>query len=194
MKKIVLLIVVSLGILSFAQAQKIKKLSGDFSFLKDVAEMNIVFEYPSDMKYGKMTLQEYVDKKVAEKEKKKEGSGEEWKEKFFSDQERFNEKFIYSIDKYSGDLYVAEDDDFEYTMIVKTTFMEPGFQMGFHSKNSAIDLEISFVKTSNPDEIIGSMKVSKSPGAAHPDAGERVADAYYTAGKAFGKYLKKKFL
>lgn len=195
MKKIILLIVASLSIISVTNAQKIKVLSGDLSFLKDLAEINVVFEYPDDMKYGKMTLQEYVDKKVKEKEKKEEGSGEKWKSDFFADRERFNEKFIYSLGKYSRSLFVAEDNsDFKYTMIVKTTFMEPGFQFGFQSKKSAIDLEINFIETNAPDNVIASIKMSKAPGAAHPDLGERVADAYYTAAQYLGNYLKKKYL
>ena len=195
MKKVILLIVVSFFAISTVSAQKIKVESGDLKFLKDVADLSIVFEYPEDMKFGKTTLKEYVDEKVAAKEKKEEGSGEEWKEKFFADRERYNEKFIYGMEKYAGDLYVAEDDpDFEYTMIVKTTFIEPGFNIGIRSKNSAIDLDITFVKTNAPDEVIAKVKLSKAPGAAHPDAGERLADAYFTAAQTFGKLLKKKCL
>lgn len=195
MKKVILFIVVSLFVISATNAQKIKVESGDMSFFEDLADISVVFEYPEDMKYGKTTLQEYMDKKVKEKEASVEGSGEEWKEKFIADRERYNEKFVYALGKYAKGLYVAEDDpDFEYTMIVKTTFMEPGFQMGFQSKNSAIDLEIKFVKTNAPDKVIATMKVSKAPGAAHPDAGERMADAYFTAAQSLGKYLKKKYM
>lgn len=195
MKKGILLIVVSLFVMSATYAQKIKVESGDLKFLKDVAEISVVFEYPEDMKYGKTTLEEYVNDKVAQKEKKEEGSGEEWKEKFYADRERYNDKFIFSFEKYTKDLYVAEDDpDFEYTMVVKTTFMEPGFNIGIRSKNSAIDLDIDFVKTNAPDVVIASVKISKAPGAAHPDAGERMADAYFTAAQKFGKFLEKKYL
>lgn len=195
MKRVILLIVVSLFVLNAANAQKIKVESGDLKFLKDVAEISVVFEYPDDLKFGKTTLKEYIDENVNKKEKKEEGSGEEWKENFYADRQRYNDKFILALEKYTGDLYVAEDDpDFEYTMIVKTTFMEPGFNIGIRSKNSAIDLVINFVKTDAPDVVIASVKISKAPGAAHPDAGERMADAYYTAAQVFGKYLKKKYL
>jgi len=195
MKKLLLLIVTAFCIMGVTNAQKIKVVSGDLKFLKDVSEMSVVFEYPENFKYGKTTEKEYVAKKVSEKEKKKAGSGEEWKTKFYADRERYNEKFIYSFDRYSGDLFIAEDDpDFKYTMIVKTTFMEPGFNFGFRSKDSAIDLEISFVETAAPDKILASVKISKAPGAAHPDQGERVGDAYFTAAQSFGKYLKKKYL
>lgn len=195
MKKIILLIVAYLGITTAIQAQKIQVLSGDLSFLKDVTEISVVFEYPDDMRYGKMTLQEYVDEKVVEKEKKEEGSGEKWKSNFFADRERFNEKFTYTLGKYSKNLFVAEDNsEFKYTMIVKTTFTEPGFQFGFQSKGSAIDLEINFIETNAPDNVIASIKMSKARGAAHPDFGERVAGAYANGGAVLGKYLKNKYL
>lgn len=195
MKKIILLIAVFLGIVTATQAQKIIVESGDLSFLKGVTEISVVFVYLDDMKYGKKTLQEYVDEKVNEKELKEEGSGEKWKSNFFADRERFNEKFIHTLGKYSKSLFVAEaNSDFKYTMTVKTTFTEPGFQFGFQSKGSTIDLEISFIETNAPDNVIAKVKMNKASGAAHPDFGERVANAYSTAGGVLGKYLQKKYL
>lgn len=196
MKKLILLLTIMMGVLATSMAQKIKVESGDLSFLKEASEVSITFEYPENMKYGKMTQQEYIDKKVKEKEKKNEGSGEKWKEAFFADREQHYEpQFIDSFDKYTGDLYVVQDDDeLKYTMHVKTTFMEPGFQFGFQSKDAAIDLEITFFETANPDHILAKVKISKAPGAAHPDQGMRVADAYFTAAQKFGKELNKKYL
>lgn len=195
MKKIILLIAVYISIITSASAQKIKVESGDLSFLKGVTEISVVFEYPEDMKFGKKTLQEYVDEKVKEREQKEEGSGEIWKSKFYADRDRYNERFIETLGKYSKSLFVAENNvDFKYTMIVKTTFTEPGFQLGFHSKSSTIDLEINFVETNAPDNIIATIKMSKATGVAHPDSGERVAAAYANGGAVLGKYLKKNYL
>jgi len=195
MKKIILLIAVSIGILTAASAQKVKVESGDLSCLKDVAEISLVFEYPEDMKFGKMTLQEYVNEKVKEREAKEEGSGEIWKNKFYNDRDRYNERFIENFGKYSKNLFAAENNaEFKYTMIVKTTFTEPGFQLGFHSKSSTIDLEINFVETNAPDNIVANIKMSKATGVAHPDSGERVAAAYANAGAVLGKYIKKNYL
>lgn len=195
MKKIIVLITLYLSIISAANAQKIEIESGDLSFLKGVSEISVVFEYPEDMEFGKTTLEEYVDDKVKEREKKEEGSGEIWKNKFYDDRDRYNERFIETLGKYSKDLVVAEDNkEFKYTMIVKTTFTEPGFQLGFHSKSSSINLEINFIETNTPDNIITTVNISKAVGVAHPDAGERVASAYANAGAVFGRYLKKKYL
>jgi len=194
MKKIILLFAVSFMLLNVANAQKIKVVDGDLSFFKDLSELNVIYEYPEDMKLGKTTLEEYVAKKVGEKEKKKEGSGEAWKEAFYADRaDHYEPMFIRGLDDKTGDLYVAQDDsDYPVTVIVKTTFMEPGFQMGFQSKNSAVDLELTFVDTENHENVKAVVVVTKAPGAAAPDQGLRVGDAYFTAGQAFGKFLKKK--
>jgi len=196
MKKIILLFVATIMMAGFTQAQKIKVESGDLKFLKDLAELNITFEYQEDMKLGKTTQDKYIEKKMADAEKKEEGAGEAWKSAYFADRtDHYEPMFMEAMDKYTGDLYVVQDDpDYEYTMIVKTVFMEPGFFMGFQNKKSAIDLELSFVKTDAPEEVIAVVKVTKAPGAAAPDQGLRVGDAYFTAAQAFGKYIKKKFL
>jgi len=195
MKRIIILIVAFLGIICATNAQKVKVESGDLSFLKGLTEISVVFEYPDNMKYGKMTIQEYVDEKVKERELKEEGSGEKWESKFYADRERYNARFIDALGKYSKSLFVAEDNsDFKYTMIVKTNFTEPGFQFGFQSKGAAIDLEINFIETNAPDNIIATIKMNKASGVAHPDSGERVAAAYATGGGVLGKYLKKNYL
>lgn len=195
MKRIIILIVVFVGIIGTTNAQKVKVESGDLSFLKGITEISVVFEYADNMKYGKMTIQEYVDEKVKERELKEEGSGEQWKSKFYADRERFNARFIDALGKYSKSLFAAENDsDYKYTMIVKTNFTEPGFQFGFQSKGAAIDLEISFIETNAPDNILATIKMNKASGVAHPDSGERVAAAYATGGGVLGKYLKRNYL
>ncbi|NPD45164.1 MULTISPECIES: hypothetical protein [unclassified Lentimicrobium] len=196
MKKIILVFIASFMMIGFTQAQKIKIVSGDMGFMKDLAELNVTFEYPEDMKFGKTTQDKYIEKKMADAEEKEEGAGEAWKDSYFADREdHYEPMFMEGMEKYAGDLFVAQDDsDYEYTMIVKTTFTEPGFFMGFQNKKSAIDLEITFVKTDATDEALAVVKITKAPGAAAPDTGLRVGDAYFTAAQQFGKLLKKKYL
>lgn len=196
MKKIILLFSALLMMQLVSNAQKIKVTDGDLSFLKNIAELNIVFEYPEDIKVGKMSQQEYIDKKVAEKEEKEAGSGEMWKEAYFSDRsEHFEPMFIELFDKYTDDLYVQQDDaDYKYTMIIKTTFIEPGFNIGIHSKKAALDLQISFIETVNPNNILATISLRKSPGTAHYDTGLRIGESYAKAGKELGKLLRKKYL
>ncbi len=194
MKKIILLIVASMMLTSLVQAQKIKLTSGDLSFLKDLAELNVVFEYPDNLKIGKLSQEAFIDKKVKEREKKEPGTGESWKSQYYADRdEHYEPMFIELFEKYTGDLYIQQDDsDYEYTMIVKTTFVEPGFNVGIQSKKAALDLEISFIETAHPDAVLASISLKKSPGTPHYDAGMRVGEAYAKAGKELGKFLMKK--
>lgn len=196
MKKIILVFIAAFLMVGFTQAQKIKVVSGSMDFMEDLAELNVTFEYPEDMKLGKTTQDKYIERKAAEAEEKEEGAGEAWKEAYYADRtEHYEPSFMNGMEKYAGDLFVAQDDDtYEYTMIVKTTFTEPGFFMGFQNKRSAIDLECTFVKTDAPEEAIAVVKITKAPGAAAPDQGLRVGDAYFTAAQQFGKLLKKKYL
>lgn len=195
MKKIILLIAVSLSILTSINAQKIKVTSGDMSFMKDLAELSIVFEFPDDMKYGKMTQAEYIIQEKAKREGKEEGSGDAWEEAFISDRDEFKSRFLSAMEQYAGDLYVTEDDpDYKYTMQVKTIFTEPGFNIGIRSKNSIIDLEISYIETASPENIIAIIKLTKATGTSSADKRMRVADAYAMAARSLGKYLKKKYL
>lgn len=195
MKKIILLIAVSLSILTAVNAQKIKVTSGDMSFMKDLAELSIVFEFPDDMKYGKMTQAEYIVQEKEKREGKEEGSGDAWEEAFISDRDEFKSRFLSAMEQYAGDLYVVEDDpDYKYTMQVKSIFTEPGFNIGIRSKNSIIDLEISFIETASPENVIAIIKLTKATGTSSADKRMRVADAYAMAARSLGKYFKKKCL
>lgn len=196
MKKYLLLLLSALIFAGYTNAQKIKVTSGDLAFLKELAELNVTFEYPEDMKLGKTTQDAYIKKKMKDAEKKETGAGEAWKESYYADRtEHYEPMFMQGLDQYTGDLYVIQDDpDYEYTMIVKTTFMEPGFNMGIQSKKSAIDVELTFIETANPENVVATITVLKAPGAATFDLGLRVGDAYFTAAQAFGRYVKKKYL
>lgn len=196
MKKIILLFAASFMMLSITNAQKIKLTDGDLSFLKDIAELSIVFQYPEDIKVGNMSQQAYIDKKMAEKEEKEAGAGEKWKEAYFTDRvDHYEPMFKELFEKYTGDLYIQQDDpDYKYTMVVKTTFIEPGFNVGIHSKKAALDLVITFIETANPENILGTITLKKSPGTAHYDSGLRVGESYAKAGKELGRFLNKKYM
>ncbi len=196
MKKGILLLMASLLFIGFTQAQKIKVESGDLAFLKGLAELNVQFVYPDDMVLGKLSQQEYMDKKMKEAEEKEPGTSEKWKENYYADRtHHFEPQFILLLGEYTGELYIDQDNsNYEYTMIVKTTFIEPGFNVGITSKAAAIDLDITFVKTASPEEILGKITISKAPGTPLFDFGLSVGEAYAKAGKELGKLLEKKYL
>jgi len=181
-------------------AQKIKVTKGDLSFLKGQTSVLLEFDY-SSMAVGKFDKEEdYVNKKVAEMNDKKPGSGDEWHEKWVADRDgRFHPKFEELCNKYTSKANCNFDQtniNAKYTAIVKVTFTEPGFNVGVVRKDASIDLEISFVETANHDNVLAVMTMTKVPGrdamGNDYDTGYRISEAYAKAGKEFGAYLVKK--
>ena len=170
MKKISITLLVSIFMLFsmniFAQA---KLISGDLKVLKGQTEVILSYDY-SNMGVGKYkNADEYASEKVAEMNKKKEGTGDAWLEKWKSDrterfQPSFRKDFNGEVDSYN---LSGKDDspNAKYTFIVRTTFMEPGFNVSmvisFAKKPAYIDVSIDLVETANPGNILGTVEMKK---------------------------------
>lgn len=180
--------------------QKIVVKSGDLDFLKDQKKINIEYDY-SNMGVGKFDKEEdYITKKVDELNKKEAGTGDEWKKNWLADREsRFEPKFeeLFNANLEKNGLVGGDFDDAPYTLILKTTFTEPGFNVGVARKNAYTDLEAVFVKTGTTDPI-ATVTIEKSPGRGGMgydfDTGFRIQESYAKAGKELGQYLSKKVL
>ena len=181
-------------------AQKINVKSGDLDFLKNQKKLNITYDY-SNMGVGKFDKEEdYINKKVTELNEKEAGSGDKWKENWIADRKanfepKFEELFNKTLEK--NDLKGGDFADAEYTLILKTTFTEPGFNVGVARKNAYTDLEAVFVKTGSTDPV-AVVTIEKSPGRGGMgydlDTGFRIQESYAKAGKELGQYLAKKVL
>ena len=181
-------------------AQKIKVTSGDLDFLKGQNTLNVEYTY-DNMAVGKFdTEDEYVEKKVTELNDKEAGKGDEWHKNWLKDrEERYKPKFEELMNKGLEDnnLKVGDYPDAEYTMIVATTFTEPGFNVGVVRKSASVDYEISFVKTGT-EAAIAEMTLTGSPGSGGMgydfDSGFRIQESYAKAGKELAAYRRKKVL
>jgi len=175
-----------------AQAQKIKKKSGDISDLKNQSEMNLQFTY-DNMAVGKYKEEsEYVARKKEEYNKKEAGKGDTWEQAWKDDREnRFEPAFTELFTEHSN---MTVSDKAKYTMIVHTTFTEPGFNVGVMRKNAYIDAEITIVETANPEKVVAVLLVDNAPGrdvfGYDFDTGERIKEAYAKMGKSVAKYIK----
>jgi len=97
----------------------------------------------------------------------------------------------------SSKVYVSEENaDAKYTMIVKTTFTEPGFNVYVTRKPAVINVIIDIVETKNPENVVVSISSKNNKGTAlgmnDMDTGVRITEAYAKCGKEIGKYLSKK--
>jgi hypothetical protein len=204
MKKAFLFLAAAM-LLSFSlQAQKIKIASGDFDFLKGETIVNLKYDY-SDMAVGKFDREEdYVQKKVDDYNKKYPGTGrgDQWKEAWEGDREtRFEPKFEQLLNQYTkpkGITFAKDQNDAPYTLILKTVFTEPGFNVYVTKKPALINVEAIFVETANPENVLGVITSDKNPGRTFGDAdfdtGIRIAEAYAKCGKELAIFMVKKVL
>ncbi len=181
------------------QAQKIKVTNGDLSFLKGQSEVLLEYDY-SEMAVGKFDKEEdYVAKKVAEYNEAEAGRGDTWKDNWEGDREgRYHPKFEELLNHYTAKVNCNFDQTnikAKYTLILKTTFTEPGFNIGIVKKDAMINVEIKFVETANNENVLAVITMTNVPGRGMGndyDAGYRIQESYAKCGKSLGAYLTKK--
>lgn len=185
----------ALLISSAAMAQKVRVLDGSIGALKGVSKLNVQFDY-SKMGVGKFeTEEEYLKKKTEEYNKKEPGKGDEWAKSWKADRKnRFEGQFKELFEKHS-DINIGDHPGEKYTLIFKTTFTEPGYNIYVTRKNAEIDGEAWLVETANPGTPIAKISVQNCPGRTFGggdyDTGARIQEAYAVAGKGLGKFIKK---
>ena len=192
MKKLLLILAV---IASFQlSAQKISKVSGSAKDLKGVSSLDVQFVYADNLQIGKITEEAYIAKHKADAEAKEVGAGDKWEKAYYADrEEHFAPMFLELFNKYlekKGMDARENNADAEFRMIVTTTFIEPGFNIGIQSRPAFINFEVSFINIKTGEEI-AKYKVVKSPGTAMYDFGQRVGEAYAKGAKEFAKFLLK---
>ena len=175
-----------------SQAQRVKTTSGSDDILKPETNINIEFVY-DNMSVGKFkTDQDYIKDKTAEYNKKEPGKGDAWAKSWINDREaRYEPKFIELFKINSG---MSVMSDAKYTLIFKTTSIEPGYNIGISRKNAQIDAEVWIVETANKSNKLATFTIDNVPGGTafgyDFDSGLRISEAYANAGKKLGKYLK----
>ena len=183
---------------SFGYAQKIVVVKGNCSFLKDVKNINVEYDY-SDMAVGKFDKEaDYVKQKVDENNEKEAGKGDKWKASWEGSRQRvyapkFEELFNKTLAK-TGQNIGQEREDAKYTLIVKTTFTEPGFNIGIVKQSAAVSFEYIFVETGT-DNVIAKFTQAKVPGAQAMgydfDGSTRISESYAKGGKMLAGYIYK---
>ena len=179
---------------TMVHAEKIRVISGDLSALKGVKKMNVEYDY-SNMEVGKKTEKEYVADKKEAYNKKETGRGDKWEKAWVGDRSgRFEPRFEEAFNNVA-DLQVGTFLKEKYTMIFKTTYTEPGFNIGITRKNAYIDGEVWIVETANHNNIIAKLSCEDCPGRTFGgmdyDSGERIQEAYAMAGKGLAKFFAK---
>ncbi|MCE7041585.1 hypothetical protein [Dyadobacter sp. CY312] len=181
-------------------AQKVELKSGNVDVLSGQKTINVEYDY-SSFGVGKFaTEQEYLDKKAAEYNAKEAGKGDAWKKDWVADRKSsYEPKFEELLNKGLADKGIIVGrgkTDAKYTLIVRTTFVEPGFNVGVVRKNAAVDFVIDVVETSNKTGKVAEITMAKVPGGQFGgydfDTGVRIAESYAKAGKSLAAFLDKK--
>ncbi|NUQ24447.1 MAG: hypothetical protein HUU34_10890 [Saprospiraceae bacterium] len=189
-----------LGFFTSVTAQKFNVYEGSLNFLKDQKTLNVIYLY-EDMSVGDFDKeQDYIDKKVKEMNDDEAGKGDSWAKKWVADRnERFEPKFEELINEYlEGKIKVSNKDAAAYTLVLKTTHTEPGFNVGVWRRPAHINVEAWFVDTKDNSKVAAKAKMEKVPGqdawGFDFDTGYRLQESYAKCGKEIGKYIMKKVL
>lgn len=194
MKKLLYFIVITALVFIYAKAdaQKIKTTEGSLDVLKNETSINIEFNYDK-MSVGKYDDEkEYVKIKTEEYNKKEVGKGDKWAQNWVADRSnRYEPKFIELFTK-NSDMTISKDA--KYTLVFKTTSIEPGFNIGITRKDAKIDAEVWIVETADKSKKIATLTVDNAPGGTAMgydfDSGQRISEAYAISGKKLAKYIK----
>ncbi len=181
---------------SKAHAQKIELLEGDLSPLKMEKSIDITFTYDSITMGGKghPSEKEYVAKKTQEYNKKTPGKGDEWAKSWVDDRESlYQPAFTKIFQQMSG---LEMNAKAKYTLIFKTNYTEPGFNIMVHQEPAQINGIVWVVESANKSHVIAKLNVTKAKGRSFWgndfDAGQRLAEAYEAAGSQLGYWIKSK--
>lgn len=186
---------------SAARAQSLVTESGSMDFLK--GEKSIKIDYTFDgLTVGKNKPEDvYCKEKVTELNGKEPGKGDKWLEGWKKNREtRYQPKFEELFDKsIGGKATIAQPgSDAKYTMIINTTMIEPGYNIGISKMPAYINVTFLWVESANKEKILCKQSLYKVAGSQYGgydfDVGSRVAESYAKSGKIMGKYLAGKVL
>jgi hypothetical protein len=195
MKKINLFLA-SLAFASISFGQKVMLTEGDLSALKGETSMKIEYDY-SSMEVGDFNDEgSYTKKKVEEYNAKEAGKGDKWLVSWERDKTvRYPEKFEELINKSGTIKYSQDAEGTKYTLIVKTRFIEPGFNAGVMKRPAAVSFEYIIVETGNASNVVARMSHKLVPGAQAMgfdyDTGTRIAESYAKGGKMLAGFITK---
>lgn len=149
------------------------------------------------MKVGKYYDNEYVNHKKDDLNKKYPGKGDAWSLTWVEARKAKYEPGFRQGFESASSISTNGKSDPKYTLILKTTFVEPGFHIRMIAKeNAVVNAEIFIVETSDKNKILAKIRIEKfigkGPGDFDEDTYNRIMNAYEKAGEAVGNLIKGK--
>jgi len=178
-------------------AQRFNILSGKLSNLKGISEYNVTFDYSNQEVNGFETEEAFLNEKT-DKRKGDAVNADQFKKDWFEDREsKYEPKFIESFNKRfkTGELKVDKNTKAKYTIIIKTTWIYPGYNVVVGAEPAKISAIITVVETLNQNKSLLSIEFDKVIGLEQGqfdfDQGFRIAGAYEKLAKNFAMQLKR---
>lgn len=194
MKKLCVLMVLLTGFI--VNAQKLKLISGDLSFLKGQTSVVVDFNYDHVLFYKEnMNEKEYVSKRRTEiAADKGAAEADKWEKDWnHSKNNTFPEKYKASWNKNSK-LKIA--DTARYRMVVETVWIYPGWFAGVMTQPAKVSTKIHFVESSKPKTILATIDSKDAPGNSNfvgvANNNDRIAEGYAKTAKSVAGLVNKK--
>lgn len=181
-------------------AQKMKIVSGDFDFLRGQETVAVKFDFNDVTFYNEqLSEQEYIDRRIKEIDEKEPGESANWLkdwENFRNN--RFLEKFVTIATENSkkSSIQFVKDGQAPYTLIVKATWIYPGWFGGVMKQHAKISTLLSFVETGNPNNTLLVIEADKAPGdiafVGIPNNNDRIAEGFAKTAKTLVQLIDKR--
>ena len=138
----------------------------------------------------------YTAEKVADHNKKEAGKGDKWLEGWnTAPDKRYKPKFFELFNKgleKNGIVAGEGKSGAKYTLVVKTTRLEPGWNIGISKYPAFADMTYELKEGSNK---VATIEILNSPGSQFSgydfDAGTRLAEAYAKSAKTLAAFIAK---
>jgi hypothetical protein len=178
-----------------AVAQKMNLVSGSLKEFKDVASFDIKFTYDSMIIGRGVPEKEYLDKIKNRWEVREPGKGQAFEKMWFESRAKLYEPaFIRNFEDYS--LKKLNDENAKYTLLLKTTRTEGGFDFGVHGKEAIIAGELLIVESADNNKVKAKIVFYDGRGSNNTggdfNMDSRIKSAYNGTGKWLGIYFRKK--
>ncbi len=197
MKKLLLLMFVAITITAFAQ--NLSVVSGNFNFLKDQKEVNVVVKFENVLfNLDNKTEAEYLESRKKDILKNPKKSKQDWInwngewQNFKND--KYLEYFLKGLGK-SKKIIFNKESSSKYTLIVDTKWIFPGWHGGFVGQEAKLSSILKFVETDNPTTVV--MELQGDGILGKPQNKDfvweygRIAGAYEATGKQLYNIIKK---
>jgi len=196
-RSFVLLLFLASNLVSYGQIFKTS--IGSLESISGVERYNIIFEYDENLEISKYESEEvFLEMYAKQVDKRKNGAGKAFKNLWYSNREKlFEPKFIQEFNFFNlkeKQITVAKNvSDAEYTMVVRTSLIDPGNSNFIVKEDARLEVIIQVYKSDVPDEIMyATEKVEVHSKGANKNYFDRIMSAYAELGRGLSKHLSRK--